>query len=113
MPGGTLTKNRGGRLEDDALFREIGGQLAGLSGGSFDYSQWQRTYHAKSPTKSISSLKEKPPASKPPKRPDTVQTGNFKSLFIFIVFTVCFFILLYCCMMQFKTIKIIFAFIFY
>ena len=76
MPGGTLTKNRGGRLEDDALFREIGGQLAGLSGGSFDYSQWQRTYHAKSPTKSISSLKEKPPASKPPKRPDTVQTGN-------------------------------------
>ena len=72
MPGGNWGKKGAGRLEDDALFREIGDQLAGLGGESFDYSQWQRTHHAKSPTLSV---KEKPPASKHPKRPDTVQTG--------------------------------------
>ena len=74
-----VNKKRGGKLEDDAVFREIGGQLAGLDGESFDYSKWQRTHQA--PVSSPLSIKENvsgatlPAIRKQPKRPDTVQTG--------------------------------------
>ncbi len=43
MPGGWGRRATGKldrKLEDDALFKEIGGQL---EASNFDYSQWQRT----------------------------------------------------------------------
>ena len=43
MPGGWGRRATGKidrKLEDDALFKEIGGQLEATN---FDYSQWQRT----------------------------------------------------------------------
>ena len=42
MPGWgrRATGKIGRKLEDDALFKEIGGQLEATN---FDYSQWQRT----------------------------------------------------------------------
>jgi hypothetical protein len=42
------------KLEDDALFKAIGGQLGGEN---FNYSQWQRSA-VKSPAASIGSQKQ-------------------------------------------------------
>ena len=64
------------RLEDDALFKEIGDQLAGLTGKPFDYSQWQRL-QAESAPKSPSTLSKR--NRRPSQRPATVQTGGLFS----------------------------------
>ena len=61
------------RLEDDALFKEIGDQLAGLTGKPFDYSQWQRL-QATTPPKTPSAHSKRSIARKG-HRPGTVQTG--------------------------------------
>ena len=43
------------KLEDDILFKEIGGQL---EASNFDYSQWQRT--GRSPTRALGGKKLPP-----------------------------------------------------
>ena len=80
MPGPNWGRKGETKLEDDALFKAIGGQLGGEK---FDYSQWQRTV-GKSPKGSVSSQKDVPKPSSAKsvhsvivKRPDTTLTSKY------------------------------------
>ena len=63
MPPGGWGRRAAGKidrkLEDDILFKEIGGQL---EASNFDYSQWQRS--GRSPTRAATGRRPPPPAPK-------------------------------------------------